>query len=170
MTLALALFIAITGTSNNPDESAECKREKVISLVNKYVEDIPKRPESTQSVSPSGKVVLLTGGTGSFGSNILAWLLKSDDISMIYALSRASSTTSNSKDRHVQAFQREDLPIDILDSKVHFLDGDLAADSFGLTKERFDEVRSPWIAPPTTDAIRTQTHSLASSSGYPYHP
>lgn len=88
------------------------------------------------------KVVLLTGGTGSLGTNILARLLGRDDVSRIYALSRAGSSGSTSKDRHVQAFEREHESKDILsDTRVEFLEGDTALDHFGLPNDKFEQVR-----------------------------
>ena len=139
--LSLALAEAVSGSVDELDGSLEQKREKLISLVDKYTQNIPKRPVTSAAVVPSGKVVLITGGTGSLGSNILAWLLRSDDVSKVYALSRAGSSGSMAKEKHVQAFQREDIPSDLLSSsKVQFFNGDAALDRLGMPEKTFTQV------------------------------
>ena len=138
--LALFLFNVINGSAST-EESFEQKRQKLIDLVEKYTQNIPKRPDNVSSEAPTGKVVLLTGGTGSLGANILTWLLKDKEVTKVYALSRASSSGSSARDRHVRGFEREELPTDMLDSKVDFFDGDPALDNLGLPADVFSKVR-----------------------------
>lgn len=138
--MALFIFNAINGSAES-DESIEQKRQKLFDLVNKYTQNIPERPRSTSLDVPSEKVVLLTGGTGSLGANILAWLLKDPNVATVYALSRTSSSGSTARDRHIRGFEREDIPTDLLNSKVQFFDGDPALEHFGLPVNLFTKVR-----------------------------
>ena len=70
--------------------------------------------------------------------------LERDDVFKVYALSRASSAGSKSKDRHIQTFEKEHGAANLLSesSKVEFYDGDPALDFFGLSEEVFAQVIS----------------------------
>lgn len=144
--LAHVLSEAISGLNVDGTVTIEEKRQRLIALVDKYTQDIPQRPVTGSASEGAllGKVVLLTGGTGSLGSNILAHLLKSDSIVKVFALSRASPSEPclSSRDKHVQAFKREDFPTDTFDFKVEFFDGDPSLDNFNLPKDIFDKVCS----------------------------
>ena len=141
--LAQSLTKAVSGLANGSTESIEQKREKLFALVDKYTQNIPKRVDSASYYAGLEKVVLLTGGTGSLGSNILARLLERGDVSKVYALSRSSASGSTSKDRHTQTFEKEHGSADVLtSSKVEFFDGDPALDRFGLSEETFERVSS----------------------------
>lgn len=56
------------------------------------------------SRASEGRVVLLTGSTGSVGAPLLALLLSLPNIRRVYAFNRPSSTGKTSQERHTEAF------------------------------------------------------------------
>ena len=110
-------------------------------LVSKYSKDFPTFKGTLTRGDNAPGIVLLTGGTGSVGSNILAKLIQNDEIQLIYAMSRPSSSGSSSKERHASAFERENLDTKMLDSpKVRFLDGDAERAYFAIDPSLYEEV------------------------------
>ncbi|KAF8154856.1 hypothetical protein B0H34DRAFT_540683 [Crassisporium funariophilum] len=93
-------------------------------------------PSSASPHSFAGEVVLITGTTGTLGSNTLSSLLQNDDISLVYALNRPQGGGTNLSDKHRATFTRQGLPVSLLDSpKLVLLEGDLTAEHFGLQEE-----------------------------------
>lgn len=87
--------------------------------------------------------MLLTGGTGSLGSNILARLIESPRVSRIYSLSRHSLDNSTVEERHQKAFEREGLDLSLLESsKIRLLEGDPSQSSFSLPLEVYEELQT----------------------------
>lgn len=85
--------------------------------------------------------MLLTGGTGSLGSNILGHLLKDSNVSRVYAMSRPTSDKQPAKERYIHAFERESIDVSLLDSeKVRFVVGDASERTFGIDEGLFNEV------------------------------
>ena len=121
--------------------NAESKRKELYDLVSKYTKDFPSFKAVRESRGSGATVVLLTGGTGSLGANILAKLIQRDDIQLVYAMSRPSSSRSSSKERHASAFERENLDTKMLDSpKVRFVDGDAERADLAVDLSLYEEV------------------------------
>ena len=59
----------------------------MLELVERYSAAFPRFTPSASGLLGDGDVVLLTGSTGSLGSNILASLLQSPRVLLIYCLS-----------------------------------------------------------------------------------
>ena len=139
--LAYYLQVSVTDSTNGSGKSLEGKRQELHALVEKFTQNIPESTGGPGAEQTSEKVVLLTGGTGSLGCNILARLLESESVCKVYALSRPSHDGTSAKDRHVRAFERESLSVDMLDSaKVQFFDGDASLENFGIPPGDYDRV------------------------------
>ncbi|KIJ18040.1 hypothetical protein PAXINDRAFT_9124 [Paxillus involutus ATCC 200175] len=84
---------------------------------------------------------LLTGSTGGLGSYMLASLLKTEDVTVVYAFSRPSSTgTINQRQR--AAFEDRGLETTLLSSgKLVHVEGDADKEKLGLDDELYDELR-----------------------------
>ncbi|THH03014.1 hypothetical protein EW145_g6601, partial [Phellinidium pouzarii] len=124
--------------------NASVKRSELRALVDKYASAFPTFIPGRVSTEMrwDGDVVLLTGCTGSLGSNILATLIHSPSVARIYAVSRFSADGSVRK-RLVKAFERDSLDVKLLDNaKVHVLEADLSRSDFGIDKEHYAELQS----------------------------
>ncbi|THU92307.1 acetyl-CoA synthetase-like protein [Dendrothele bispora CBS 962.96] len=78
----------------------------------------------------TGRVVLLTGSTGSLGSYILWKLLEDVTVTRIFAVNRPSSTSS-SLNRQQKSFREKGISVDtrLLEAKVTFIEGDAVTSS-----------------------------------------
>jgi len=126
---ALGEFIhdlASTGVSQQLDTTVNVMTD----LVGKYTQDFPShRPAG--GVMPQGDTVLVTGTTGAIGSNTLAELYKSRNITRIVVLARKSTTPVSVRQKKV--LEDRGLDPSIVDSsKITLLEGDLALPGFGL--------------------------------------
>ena len=119
------------------------KTQELLSLVEKYTKNLPTFDGTKVRRSElKGDVVLVTGSTGSLGSNILAHLLMDPNVSLVYSISRPGSDKQTAKERHVKSFEREAIDVRLLDSeKVRFLIGDPSKHSFDIDTDLYDEVR-----------------------------
>ncbi|THH03938.1 hypothetical protein EW145_g5884 [Phellinidium pouzarii] len=128
--------------------STDDKRRELRALVSKYTDTFPEFKAATVAgghlSSEIGEdIVLLTGGTGSLGSNILAKLIEREGVSRVYAMSRPSSDGVSAKERHLRAFEREGLDADLLNnSKVKFLVGDPSQTDFAVEPDIYKEMQS----------------------------
>lgn len=139
---SLAKYLAESIAGKNVSTTAD-KRQELLALFAKYTSSFPQFVSSTSAVQSGGDVVLLTGGTGSLGSNILARLIESPQVSKIYSLSRRSSDKTTVEDRQKKSFEREGLDQSLLkSSKVRLLEGDPSLSNFDLTLDVYEELQS----------------------------
>jgi hypothetical protein len=92
-----------------------------------------------------GRVVLLTGSTGTLGSYILADLLGRPEVSTVYLLNRFSAAPGTySSMRQLKAFEERGLNTRLLTSsrKICYLEGDISQDRLGLTAHTYERVCS----------------------------
>ncbi|OCH87211.1 acetyl-CoA synthetase-like protein [Obba rivulosa] len=84
-------------------------------------------------------VVLLTGSTGTFGSQILQALLESQAVTAVYCLNRQTTISPAERQR-----RNMDDPtvLDKYSSKVEFWEMDIAEENLGLTDEALSKVRT----------------------------
>ena len=109
-------------------------------LTDKYTKDFPAH-KPAEGVEPQGKVVLVTGTTGAIGSNTLAELHKSPDVTRIVVLARKSTTPISVRQR--KALDDRGLDPSIVDSsKITLLEGDPALPGFGLEDDVLSELKS----------------------------
>lgn len=124
-------------------DDAKAKRIELMELVKKYTGHAPALCESPIERDRSGFVVLLTGSTGSLGSNMLARLILNDEVIAVYAMSRPTSDNLDAKTRHARTFEKEGLSLSLLNSeKVRFIIGDASQRDLGISADLFSEVRA----------------------------
>ncbi|KAI5116179.1 hypothetical protein M0805_002877 [Coniferiporia weirii] len=143
--LSKYLFAKVTGISAAPIEGGDDKRRELYALLSKYSSAFPDFEPVTSNhyIERGGDVVLITGSTGSLGSNIMARLIQSVGIARVYALSRPSSDGTTARERHARTFEREGLDVKLLDSlKVRFLQGDPSSVGFAIGAEQYEEMQS----------------------------
>lgn len=83
-------------------------------------------------------VVVLTGSTGGLGSHLLASLLQREDVSVVYAFNRRSSSIQQ---RQKSIFEDRGLDVILLQSeKLMYVETDTSHDELGLDKELYQKV------------------------------
>ena len=137
--LALGKFIhdfTLTGVSRQLDGAVKGMKN----LVDKYIKDFPSH-EPADSVPLQGDAVLVTGTTGAIGSNTLAELCKSPDVTRVVVLARKSTTPISIRQR--KALEDRGLDPSIVDSsKITLLEGDPGLPGFGLDNSVLLELKS----------------------------
>jgi hypothetical protein len=136
-------------TSRNTSETSDAveqdeKRKAMLALVSKYTQDIPSFKPSSSAERPSDQaVVVVTGTTGSLGSNLLEALILSSAVAKIYALNRPSTSGDSLATRQRRSFTERGLDDTLLDSeKVVLLEADLCEPDLSLREEVLEEVAS----------------------------
>lgn len=120
------------------------KTNEMRGLVDKYLVDLPKNSiDLNLSREGKGDVVVLTGSTGSLGSQILVSLVLDDSIDVVYALNRPDPNRSL-LERHTKVFTERGLPLHVLESaKVVILEVQFDARNLGLDKALYNKVKQP---------------------------
>ncbi|KAG1738262.1 putative aminoadipate reductase [Suillus lakei] len=91
-----------------------------------------------------GRVVLLTGSTGTLGSYMLADLLGRPEVSTVYVLNRFSAAPGTySSLRQLKAFEERGLNTRLLTSsrKILYLEGDISQDKLGLAAPTYERLK-----------------------------
>jgi len=127
------------GTDAISDTASKLKQME--DLVAKYTANFPARPTKRYKTTvpvPAGQVVVLTGSTGSLGSQILASLVEDAGVARVYALNRRGVMTVQER----QAAMWEDHGLDprlLASDKIRFVDVD-ASEGFAIAEDIVDEV------------------------------
>jgi hypothetical protein len=89
----------------NPEEGTKVDDPTVAirAMIDRYSTDLPDVQHSNEP-KPGRHVVLLTGSTRGLGSQLLATMLKEDQVERVYALNRPLSGKT-SQARHVETFR-----------------------------------------------------------------
>ncbi|KAJ6455206.1 hypothetical protein C8R45DRAFT_1111581 [Mycena sanguinolenta] len=112
---------------------------EVESLIAKYSPSSAARAESS-TPDASNAVVLLTGSTGTLGSQILASLLNDDRVVKVYAFNRPSGRTL--AERHSGIFDQRGLDTGLLtSSKLVLVEGRSDQANLGLNPNLYEEIR-----------------------------
>lgn len=128
---------------NNQDlNSNGCTRdsrrvEEMKSLVDKYSSNIPcmsQRKVFHRTKAPLN--VILTGSTGSLGSQILDRLLKDPKIGTIYCLDRSADANKRFIERRLAQGKRINNPF----SRIRWLQVNTSELKFGLSAKKFDDL------------------------------
>ena len=110
------------------------------SLLSKLTASFPTRPYPLGQRTKGGDVVLLTGTTGGFGSNILGRLCLDTSVVKIYALNRRSHTDELAF-RQRKAMEQRGIPEECISSpKFELVEGDLSQSDLGLNPAQYAEV------------------------------
>lgn len=107
---------------------------RMSAMVSKYTVDIPQRaPNHTPNLRPRSErlSVVLTGSTGTLGTNMLRTLLADPTVAKIYCLNRSS----DARKRH------EDAGLKLNSLKVEFLTAEFGTPQFGLSPSKLAEVK-----------------------------
>jgi thioester reductase-like protein len=112
--------------------------DDVLEVVAQYSKEFA--PHTGTDPLPSHDVVLVTGTTGTIGSNVLAQLVVDPKVGKVYALNREGSTPSDVRQRI--ALRDRGLDPSVVDSpKVVFLEGTVSQPRLGLVDELCEELR-----------------------------
>ncbi|KAJ7195361.1 putative aminoadipate reductase [Mycena pura] len=137
----LSSFIegAIAGKAGDP---ATDQIAAINAMIVKYSSGLAGHARMTESASAGDQIVLLTGSSGSLGSQILALLLAEESVAHIYAFNRPSSRGLSSPERHRSAFQDRGLDTTLLSSpKLSFVEGYTNLADLGLAADLYAEIR-----------------------------
>lgn len=126
--------------SESKEQDERDQHRLMVDLVKKYstLEDSDPTALSSPSSSPPpqnsrGKIVLLTGPTGSLGAHILSQLLSNDNISHIHLLVRGATSTA-CHERVIKALTSRQLSVPTdFDTKVQIHSCKLSDTSLGLS-------------------------------------
>ncbi|KAF9238232.1 putative nonribosomal peptide synthetase, partial [Melanogaster broomeanus] len=143
----LSSIVSEGGTSQTVD-AKEQHITAMNAMIEKYglglngrADGIPINGATNGETHPGRAVVLLTGSTGGLGSFLLSQLLDNSMVERVYALNRASSSTSI-EERQRSAFLDKGLSVDILcSSKLVYVEVDASQDRCGLSAALYDEAR-----------------------------
>ncbi|KAL5534944.1 hypothetical protein ACEPAF_3034 [Sanghuangporus sanghuang] len=118
-------------------------RRALEALLRNYTRAFPTFVRPTETSPETLAVVLLSGSTGAFGSNILAALVARPNVRLVFAVSRPSNSGLGVRERHAIAFRREGIDTALLeDKKVRLIEGDLSIIGFGMKSELFQKLKS----------------------------
>ncbi|KAF8526258.1 male sterility protein-domain-containing protein [Hysterangium stoloniferum] len=114
--------------------------DRIRTLISKYSEDL--RPHKSGSHTVDGKIIALSGSTGSAGSSILFQLLGRADVKRIYLLLRQGKETL--KDRQIRSFRARGLDtakLDSTDTQIVYLEVDFSQSGLGLPRPVYCDLR-----------------------------
>jgi Male sterility protein len=140
--IATFLSKAVADPHSTQSVDLTVRGRELQALVDTYTEGFPPRVTLNGSAYPElcGDVYLLTGTTGSLGSNMLAQLLEAPEVTCVYAFNRPSKAATL-RARQLSAFKERGLNTDLLSSeKLVYVEGDLSAPGFALGDELYGEV------------------------------
>ncbi|KAJ6617577.1 putative aminoadipate reductase [Mycena sp. CBHHK59/15] len=136
--LSAFLHALITGTVEDTNMDAKVLIDE---MVTKYTLGLV-RPVALPSNTGNPAVVLLTGSTGSLGSQILASLLSDSRVVKVYTCNRPSSSSSTLAQRHSNVFKERGLDTALLDSsKLILVEGQTDQADLGLKSDLYNEMR-----------------------------
>ncbi|KAG7447913.1 acetyl-CoA synthetase-like protein [Guyanagaster necrorhizus] len=135
--LAVFFYSLAHGMLDSVNSEPDSRVKAMHAMVKKYSKGLPTRTSDTPIAATSGKIVLVTGTTGSLGSHILASLILDTSVHRIYAVNRPGKLTLSERQRG--AFVSRGLNVGLLDSdKVVLVQAEI---SEGI--DFFDELSGP---------------------------
>ena len=113
--------------------------DDVLEMMAQYSKEFT--PHTGTDPLPSHDVVLVTGTTGTIGSNVLAQLVADPKIEKVYGFNRESSTPLDTRQRI--ALKERGLDPSVVDSpKVVLLEGTVSQPKLGLPDDLYEELRT----------------------------
>ncbi|KAL5492825.1 hypothetical protein ACEPAI_4273 [Sanghuangporus weigelae] len=135
------IYAIITRDVRSGSKEHGAVQKELLTLARKYTGPLPEFTATPRACPPS-RVVLITGSTGSFGSNLLAKFLQSDSVKLVFVLSRPSPDGTVDQ-RLVKAFEKEGLNVDLLgSSNLRLLEGDASKTGLGISIDQYNELLS----------------------------
>ncbi len=137
-TLTTAVNKLLAGEVESQQSSEEKRIGILEALVEKYraqlvafsgtARDMRARKKNMGSSTRDGKVVLLTGSTGSLGCFLLSRLLADDSVQKVICVNRARDDGSDPMDRQVGLMRRRGAVVDeVALKRVSFMDTDISS-------------------------------------------
>ncbi|KAJ7761118.1 putative aminoadipate reductase [Mycena metata] len=122
--------------------SLESTSITIQAMVDKY--SLLLHPRIAESVTVlTTPAVILTGSTGTLGSQLLASLLSRDEVGSIYCFNRPSNTGETLAERQNAAFRKLGLDVDLLKStRVQLCLVDFSNPNMGLGSETLELIKS----------------------------
>lgn len=113
--------------------------DDVLEMMAQYSKEFT--PHTGVDPLPSHEVVLLTGTTGTIGSNVLVQLVADPKVGKVYCFNRQSSTPLDARQRIV--LRDRGLDPSVVDSpKVILLEGTVSQQKLGLADDLYEELRT----------------------------
>ena len=113
--------------------------DDVLGMVALYSKEFA--PHTGTDPLPSQDVVLITGATGTIGSNVLAQLVADPKVGKVYALNRKAPTLPDARQRI--ALRDRGLEPSVVDShRVVLLEGSVSQPKLGLTDGLYEQLRT----------------------------
>jgi aryl carrier-like protein len=138
--LSRAIQQRITGNDHNVIKASPTlmsREKKMSAMIHKYTKSLPAGPV-TGIPPPSGKyTAILTGSTGSLGTYLLHYLLRSPLFERIYCF----NCSADAESRQMKSLYDRGLHADDLAEKVDFLNTDLTQAQFGLSSSKYLELQ-----------------------------
>ncbi|KAL9553202.1 hypothetical protein MBANPS3_003393 [Mucor bainieri] len=134
---------ALISGQEDPSQQIEKQYQRTQQLAESYIkrakQDFP-RARNAGGNQKRGKVVLLTGATGSLGSFMLRDLLQDPTVGKVYCCIRGKD--SQLRDRLVESFESRSLDTSLLDTdRVEVLPMRFGEPFLGLTEERYHQLK-----------------------------
>lgn len=125
----------IYGLMRGSLEDGVSRTQKINSLLEKYISDLPVQTQNVHSKSGQHSVIL-TGSTGSLGNYILSALLQDPTVAKVYCLNR-----SEAQERQIKSFAEKGLTFGPdTQNRVEFLQASFGAEKFGLSDDKYGEM------------------------------
>ncbi|KAJ7624056.1 male sterility protein-domain-containing protein [Mycena polygramma] len=146
--ISLAQFLSDYASDPNQTLALtkESKALEMESMLKEFISPspsyFPARVEGKRRTA-EGRIILMTGSTGSLGSHILAKLIDDPRVKHVYVLNRMSMAKDfeSMRARQTVAFQTQGLPqIDAESPKISYLAGDCTLPSLGLDAAVHEEI------------------------------
>lgn len=120
----------------------QAKAEVMNKMLSKYTCAFPARSTELSDTQPSTEdVILLTGTTGALGANILAHLVDSPAVKLVYAINRPSQDGISLLERQKRRLENEGLLPSYADcNKVVLIEGDASLPDLGINFELMEKV------------------------------
>ncbi|KAK7743323.1 putative NRPS-like protein biosynthetic cluster [Diatrype stigma] len=134
---AVLAHLNSTGASSTPGGGAALSRvQKMERMVDKYTHNLPP-PQEHENSESSGVHVILTGSTGTLGTQILVKLLSDPEVASILCLDRSA----DAKERIMRSLASWSPPPAIDTSRVSFDQADYGKAGWGLSPSLTSKLR-----------------------------
>ncbi|EGO18727.1 putative polyketide synthase [Serpula lacrymans var. lacrymans S7.9] len=122
-------------------QSIEAKCLEMEDLLKKYTSHFPAHIGKSIPGANQGRVILVTGTSGTLGAAVLDRLLRYPNVSQIYALNRRDVSARPQLQRHIAAFEARDFDASFLRAQnLTFLEGTVDQMYFGLPADLYHQL------------------------------
>ena len=123
-------------------KTATASAEELLRIAERFSADLPSRSPALRPRPGLKDVVLVTGTTGNFGTDLLENLLRDDSVERVYAVNRRGS---RAMERQQASFRDRGFDEDLLGTaKFVMVEGNLDSPGFDIEPVLLDEVSMTW--------------------------